>query len=144
MPMNVTDKPAATVPREAMMRKPAHGSPCNRCGVCCMVTICQLGQHLFRREHSPGPCPALVADGNGEYACDVVRNPQAYAQALPPMTKVHALRMAARMIIFADDGCDARFNGEWINKRYHVEASIRDAKNKPKRDRALKLWGILK
>jgi hypothetical protein len=135
-------KPSAAVPREAMARKPAHGSPCNRCGVCCMVTICQLGQHLFRREYEDGPCPALKPDGNGEYACDVVRNPQAYAVNLSASIKVYALRMAARLIIYADDGCDARFNGEWINKRYHVECSIRDAKNKPKRDKALKLWGM--
>jgi hypothetical protein len=81
-------------------------------------------------------------DGNDEYVCDVVRNPQAYAQTLSPSIKIHALREAAKLIIYADDGCDARFNGEWINKAYHIECSIRDAKNKPKRDRALKLWGI--
>jgi len=135
-------KPAALVPREAMARKPRHGDPCNRCGVCCMATVCQLGQHVFKREYHEGPCPGLKPDGDGEYACDVVRNPQAYAQGLSPSVKVHALRMAARKIIYADDGCDARFNGEWVNKRYHWECSIRDAKNKSKRDKALKLWGI--
>ena len=133
-------KPWGIVPRGVMERKPPHGSPCNRCGACCMVTLCQLGKHLFNRKQ--GPCPALKPDGNNEYACDVVRNPQAYAGNLSPSLKIHSLRMAAREIIYADDGCDARFNGEPVNKRYHWECSIRDAKNKPKRDRALKLWGI--
>jgi hypothetical protein len=132
-------KPIAAVPREAMARKPAHGSPCNRCGVCCMSSICQLGQHVFKRDYTPGPCPGLKSDGNGEYVCDVVRNPQAYG---PPNINIHALREAAKLIIYAGDGCDARFNGEWTNKKYHVECSIRDAINKPKRDKALKLWGI--
>jgi hypothetical protein len=107
-----------------------------------MATLCPLGQHVFQREATPGPCPALLPDGNGEYVCDVVRNPQAYAQALSPSLKLHALREAAKLIVFADDGCDARFNGEWVNQRYHAESAIRDAKNKPKRERALKLWGM--
>jgi hypothetical protein len=102
-----------------------------------MSSLCQLGQHVFRRGYTPGPCPGLKPDGNGEYVCDVVRNPQAYAQG-----SVHALREAAKLIVYAGDGCDARFNGEWVNKKYHVECSIRDAINKPKRDKALRLWGI--
>lgn len=133
---------ATLIPREIAARKPPHGSPCNRCGMCCMTSLCQLGQHIFRRERQPGPCPGLVPDGEGEYACDVVRNPQAYAQRLSSSIKVHALREAAKRIIYADDGCDARFNGEPVNARYHRECAIRDAINKPKRDAALKLWGI--
>jgi len=136
----MADKPMGFIPRAMLERKPRHGDPCNRCGACCAIVLCQLGKHLFKREQ--GPCPALKPDGNDEYVCDVVRNPQAYAQRLSPEIKIHALRDAALKILYADSGCDARFNGEWINEKYHAECAVRDAKDKPKRDAAVKLWGI--
>jgi hypothetical protein len=46
------------IPRGIYARKPPHGSPCNGCGVCCMVTLCPLGQHIFGFEL--GRCPALT------------------------------------------------------------------------------------
>jgi hypothetical protein len=37
--------------------KPATGSPCNGCGVCCLAEPCPLGMLVSRRRH--GRCSAL-------------------------------------------------------------------------------------
>lgn len=135
-------KPSALLPAPVAARKPPHGAPCNRCGVCCMVTLCELGQHLFKRAASPGPCPALVRDEAGDYGCDVVNNPQAYTQSVNVAT--YALRMAARTLIYAGNGCDARINGEPVNHAYHARCDAEDKKPAviERRRRALKLWGM--
>src|SRR6266536_4208581 len=72
-------KPIAALPHEGYVRKPPHGSPCNRCGLCCMATICNLGQHVFSRAEYPGPCPALEKVGD-EYVCGLVAQPRAFRQ----------------------------------------------------------------
>ena len=128
----------------ALQRKPAHGSPCNRCGLCCMISICELGRHLFKREAMPGPCPALVRDDTGLYACSVARDPQRYIDK--PMTAVEAgaMQEAARQIIYADDGCDCRVNGEPVNREYRERCTVTERKNFAERQAALRLWGIEK
>lgn len=75
--------------------KPAHGEPCNGCGLCCAVALCPLGMILFRRHQ--GPCPALEWR-DGRYACGVLarRRPGSWAS-----------RMVARWIA-AGKGCDCR------------------------------------
>src|SRR5262249_54515689 len=70
-------KPVGLVAREDLARKPRHGSPCNRCGVCCMVTKCVLGQHLFGQKL--GRCPALEKTPDGFYECGIVADPAAYS-----------------------------------------------------------------
>src|SRR6516162_5371951 len=70
-------KPVGLVAREDFARKPRHGSPCNRCGVCCMVTKCVLGQHLFGQKL--GRCPALEKTPDGFYECGIVADPAAYS-----------------------------------------------------------------
>jgi hypothetical protein len=123
-------KPAGFIPRADGERKPPHGSACNRCGVCCMIVRCDLGAHLFGGKH--GRCPALKKAPDGFYDCGVITNPDL----------IDEMREAARQIIYAGQGCDCRINGEPINHAYHRKCEAEDAANKPKRDAALKLWGI--
>jgi|SRR5215475_5166835 len=115
-------KPVFRAPKGATDKKPPHGSPCNRCGLCCMASLCDLGQHLFHRDAYPGPCPALRSDGEGTYSCDVVANPQDYMRHTAYLASepchVNHLRRAALVIIGAGDGCDARFNGEPRNHAF--------------------------
>ena len=66
-------KPAELVPRGIYACKPPHGSPCNGCGVCCMVAPCPLGQHIFGFEL--GRCPALTERDDATYVCGLVLDP---------------------------------------------------------------------
>jgi hypothetical protein len=52
------------------------------------------------------------------------------------------MREAAKQIIYVGEGCDARFNGEWVNEKFHRECADRDRENLSKRNAALALWGI--
>lgn len=49
--------------------KPAFGTPCNGCGVCCEIEVCGLGVEVFGE--ILGPCPAIVKR-DGRFWCGVV------------------------------------------------------------------------
>lgn len=130
-------KPAMLMPKGALDGKPAHGQPCNNCGLCCMATLCPLGRRLFKREL--GPCPALLKNGGG---CGVVANPAVHA---PVPTMIHgadAMRSAARHLIGANMGCDARFNGEPVNLGFYGAVARYDAAHRTETRTAKRLWGI--
>lgn len=129
----------AFVPHGAAARKPPHGAACNRCGVCCMATLCPLGQALFKGE--AGPCPALVPTVDG-YGCGVVADPARYRPARALSKGAGALRAAAALLIGSGTGCDARINGEPINEAFYDELRWWDAENRRAVTRAKKLWGI--
>ncbi|MEO3692838.1 hypothetical protein ABDJ85_15270 [Roseateles sp. DJS-2-20] len=50
--------------------KPAEGSPCNGCGVCCAAEPCPLGVLLSRKRQ--GACVALTWTGE-RYVCGALR-----------------------------------------------------------------------
>ena len=124
-------KPMIAAPRDMVERKPAHGSPCNRCGLCCYAVKCSLGKHIFGP--APGPCPALrlVDGGDGHtYECGIV------GEATEDM------REAAQLIIGAGDGCDARFNGEWRNVPFSDALRRLDYLRREEIKAALAIWGM--
>ena len=98
-------KPAAFINRDIAQRKPPHGAACNRCGVCCLVTLCELGRAVYRRDR--GPCPSLRWSGPVT-TCGL-------AGLGPPR-----LNDAARVLIRAGEGCDCRINGEPTNAAFHA------------------------
>jgi hypothetical protein len=116
-------------PRGMVERKPRHGSPCNGCGVCCVASRCQVGRSLFGEG---GRCPALVQTGEHTYGCGVVLE----------MEDQPELRDAALLLIRAGEGCDARINGEPVDREFHRQQDRADVKNRKAIRKARKLWGI--
>ena len=81
--------------------KPAAGTPCNGCGLCCAVEPCPLGMLLSGRR--TGRCVALKwRDIDGRYHCDAAESPQKW---LPVLPKPLASRLVLRWIA-AGQGCD--------------------------------------
>ena len=58
-------------PKSMLDNKPPHGAPCTRCGLCCVASLCSLAQHVFAAPARPGPCPALLMNGD-ESSCGLV------------------------------------------------------------------------
>jgi hypothetical protein len=110
-----------------MIRKPAHGEPCTRCGVCCYAVLCPLGKHVFGSDRT-GPCPALSVDDDHTAHC-----------LLTEFGEVR-MRAAAALLIGAGDGCDARFNGEPANSRFHAKLERLDQLRAEELAAARKLW----
>jgi hypothetical protein len=125
-----TDKPMFVAPRGLLEKKPAHGAPCNNCGLCCMATRCTLAMQVFALPRV-GACPALVQTGKQEFACGLVL----YAQTAEQ-------RDAALLIIGSGDGCDARFNGEYRDEAFAdaLEAKYATAEMRAAVKQARKLW----
>lgn len=113
--------------RAAVDRKPRYGSPCNGCGACCMATLCNLAQFVFRQP-PVGRCPALTRKEDGTYGCGLVEKSKS------------PRREAALMLIGAGDGCDARFNGEPRDEEFSSRLDRRDEANKAARTAALAAW----
>jgi hypothetical protein len=122
----------------AIKSKAPHGHACNRCGACCMVSVCLLGHHVFGINEL-GKCPALEHHGE-EYRCGIIEHPERYTDR--PM--VEGMREAALILIGHDLGCDAAFPGEPRNQAYTMEVE-RNGKVTAKREafvRARQLWGV--
>lgn len=115
-------------PRDVVKRKPPHGSPCTRCGLCCMATLCELGRHVYGRE--VGPCPALKIDGQGAASCGLTES------------ATLSLDRAAAIIIGAGLGCDMRINGEPVNHSFNHFLDEWDKDNDKQIKQARKQWGM--
>ncbi len=90
--------------------KPAHGAPCNGCGVCCAHEPCPLGMVASRRLH--GACAALVwrAD-EAVYRCGLIAEPERWLPR-PLRRAAPLLARLARRYIAAGQGCDAHLDTE--------------------------------
>lgn len=63
----------------AALLKPREGSPCNRCGLCCLWEPCAISIEIFGRRPR---CPVLESTGDG-YACGLItQSPPALAMAV--------------------------------------------------------------
>jgi hypothetical protein len=85
--------------------KPTYGSPCNGCGVCCLMEACPVGRLWLGSWR--GRCHGLEWDEVGHrYVCGMVRQPSHYVRWLPAWMDVWAGRYFARKIA-SGHGCDA-------------------------------------
>jgi hypothetical protein len=85
--------------------KPALGTPCNGCGVCCLLEPCPVGVLVSRRR--TGACKALLwSDAEGRYRCGMVSTPGRF---LPWSWRWPDALVArwSRRLISAGSGCDA-------------------------------------
>ena len=134
-------KPYALIPRSIAQKKPPHGQPCNRCGLCCMMTLCPLAQHVFGREL--GPCPALERDADGTASCGLIADPGKHALGYTLRAGGReAASDAAKLLIGAGIGCDARINGEEPDRAFYLRAEQWDYENRKAIAKARKAWGM--
>lgn len=127
-------------PRALVEMKPPHGSPCNRCGLCCAASLCDIAQMTFRRPETPGPCPALLGSP-GNASCGIVEDPARFAPRHVARHGAARTREAALILINAGHGCDMRINGE-CNDAYLMTMDEHDARNRSKIDAATELWRL--
>jgi len=93
-----------TLPSDAP-DKPALGSPCNGCGLCCAAELCPLGRVVLRK--SRGPCPALTwRPAEKRHDCGLVVAPKKHLPRLPRLIEPLFVRFARRWIAVGI-GCDS-------------------------------------
>jgi hypothetical protein len=121
------------------LRKPPHGAPCNRCGLCCKAIVCPFGAVLFKRQQ--GPCPALEETATG-FACGVIVHPMEYARAQTLIHGAETMRQAALLLIGAGDGCDMVVDGEPADRAFEERMIEAAKKARAASKAARKLWGV--
>lgn len=132
---------AAIVPRDIVDRKPKHGQACNRCGACCIASLCPLAQHVFQRG-VPGPCPALSFDDSKQAICGLVAEPMKHARLVALRAGVQPASEAAALLIGSGTGCDARINGEPHDEAFYNSLLEWDRRTKSQTRRAKKIWSV--
>jgi hypothetical protein len=108
-------------------KKPAHGAPCNRCGLCCFVSLCDLAAALHNRRQ--GPCPELRWDEKGS-RCALIERSEG------------KMREAAKLLINSGNGCDMLMHGETRDAVYREMMDVLDFENRHRIEAAWKLWGL--
>ena len=90
--------------------KPANGTPCNGCGVCCLVEPCPLGQVISRKRR--GACDALRWDAAlAVYRCGAITDAAGVLGTRGRWAAPLLTRLAHRWIA-AGVGCDATLEVE--------------------------------
>lgn len=93
--------------------KPLLGQPCNGCGLCCILVVCDLGRELGDAD----VCRALLQQPEGRFACGLVLEPYRFMgeESLARWRRIDALggdgqavlrEMYARAL-GAGRGCDS-------------------------------------
>lgn len=120
--------------------KPRHGEPCNRCGFCCEIELCQLSSAVFDMPFDAGPCPALLYDFDGQSRCGLATFPAQYAPVRAAIHGEEALREAAFFLIGSGVGCDALNEHEVENEPFERSLQIMADLRRPQIARAATLW----
>src|SRR5262245_44282347 len=107
-------KTALLAPKGTLEKKPPHGAPCNRCGLCCEAEVCPMGEFVLGQ--SIGPCPALARDAQGNASCGLIATPEKFVPVRAAIYGRQAMSDAAAHLIGSGTGCDARVNGEPRNE----------------------------
>lgn len=114
--------------------KPKIGEKCNGCGLCCMMQVCMNGAYVQRLvnalgETIPGPCPALVRNNDGSYACGIVLQPKKYIKGSKYPEEV--LRKNFAHMIGASRGCDELMEHDSDEESVKLDQMILSTKADP-------------
>ena len=94
--------------------KPPEGTPCNGCGLCCLLEPCPLGMLVSRRRS--GTCVALRwSDVDQRYFCGILSDPCGVTGLTQPWA-LRGLAALSRRWIAAGVGCDAPLQPEKYEK----------------------------
>ena len=91
------------------LTKPKIGEPCNGCGICCQIQLCNTGAFLLKKvkylgeRTIKGQCPALVAEPDGRFVCGLIKSP---AKFIRSKYRPDVISRTVTTLVGAGNGCD--------------------------------------
>jgi len=85
---------------------PGYGKPCNRCGRCCQLWVCEIGTAFFGDHEAP--CRALCVDEHGVYSCEFISHPERYIDLGDNVERKRIILSAAFRSLLGDGTCDVK------------------------------------
>ena len=91
------------------LQKPKIKEPCNGCGICCRIQICNTGAYLLRKTKHlgektvKGQCPALMEQSDGKFGCGLIINPSKYIRS---KYRSEVISRTVSTLVGAGNGCD--------------------------------------
>lgn len=92
-----------------MLNKPKIGHPCNGCGICCKIQLCNTGAFLLRKtkvfgeKTIKGECPALIPNEDNTFSCGLIRRPAMFVRST---YRPDIISRTVATLIGAGTGCD--------------------------------------
>jgi hypothetical protein len=125
-----------------MLNKPAHGAPCNSCGLCCINALCPVGEAQFGMR--PGPCPAIMPQASGHVLCGLMADPARFAPEKVMRHGAAAVSGSVKMLNGSGEGCDCFMDDEEEDRAFSFYISLSGLLDAGSEDGLLarKMWGI--
>lgn len=115
-----------------MLEKPKIGEPCNGCGVCCNIVMCNTGAFLLKKvaylgeKSIPGPCSAIIKKADGSVGCGLILKPDKF---LKSKYRPEVISRTVAHLVSAGTGCDDIGYEEDEAEEEKLAAMVEDVKN---------------
>lgn len=89
--------------------KPKIGEPCNGCGLCCHIQICNTGAFLLKKvkylgeKTIKGKCPALLSNDDGSFSCGLIKTPSRFIRS---KYRPEVISKTVAQLVGSGTGCD--------------------------------------
>ena len=114
------------------MEKPKIGEPCNGCGVCCQIQLCNAGAFLLRKtkylgeKTIEGQCPALLPRPDGSFVCGLIVKPSVFVKS---KYRPEVISRTVAEIVGAGTGCDEIGYDDDPDEANHLDAIVEAYRN---------------
>ncbi|MHA3046487.1 hypothetical protein JSO59_003860 [Riemerella anatipestifer] len=95
--------------REIILPKPKIGEPCNGCGICCHIQLCNTGAFLLKKSKTfggkivKGKCPALLSEEDGTFSCGLIKKPKLFIRS---KYNSNVISRTVATLVGVGSGCD--------------------------------------
>ena len=95
--------------REITLPKPKIGEPCNGCGLCCHIQLCNTGAFLLKKvkflgeKTIKGKCPALLSNEDGSFSCGLIKTPSKFIKS---KYRPEVISKTVAQLVGSGTGCD--------------------------------------
>lgn len=94
---------------EIKLPKPKIGEPCNGCGLCCHIQLCNTGAFLLKKVNYlgekpiKGKCPALLSNVDGSFSCGLIKTPSRFIRS---KYRPEVISKTVAQLVGSGTGCD--------------------------------------
>lgn len=91
------------------LKKPLIGEPCNGCGICCHIQLCNTGAFLLKKSKTfgqkivKGKCPALLSNKDGSFSCGFIVSPKRFMKS---KYSSEVISRTVAQLVGSGNGCD--------------------------------------
>lgn len=116
------------------LAKPYVGQPCNGCGLCCHIQLCNTGAFLLKKSPTfgektiKGKCPALLSKPEGRFTCGLIESPERFIKST---YRPEIISKTVATLVGSGTGCDELGFSEDAMEEFIMDEIMEKLKNNP-------------